>query len=138
MVPSLSYGCVGCYPLNRQCGWHRNTFKSVQSVQVGLPPLVVVYPVRCGSVPTYWSQSPEVGLNLVPLPLSVWSASQEVIAEANEAFRDREDLRTTCIRGSTWNQTQAVNLPLLHSSQISCKGVAWRVGWKMRYCGCRD
>ena len=71
-----------------------------------------------------------VGLNLVPLPLSVWSAPQEVIAEANEARGYREDLSTSCvcIRGSTRNQTQAVNLPLLHSSQIWCKGVAWSGG----------
>ena len=132
LVPSLPYGCVGCYPLNRQCGWHRNILSLCRVSGRASSPFVVVTTLSgVGSVPYLLeSKALRVGLNLVPLPLSVWSAPQEVIAEANEAFWDREDLSTTCvcICGSTWNQTQAVNLPLLHSSQISCKGVAWRGG----------
>ena len=43
-----------------------------------------------GSVPYLLElKALRVGLNLVPLLLSVWSALQEVIAEANEARGDR-------------------------------------------------
>lgn len=43
-----------------------------------------------GSVPYLLElKALRVGLNLVPLLLSVWSAPQEVIAEANEARGDR-------------------------------------------------
>ena len=102
-----------------------------------------------GSVPYLLElKALRVGLNLVPLPLIVWSGPQEVIAEAIEALGVREDLSTSCvcIRGSTQNQTQAVNLPLLHSSQIWCKGLAWRRGggqrgcrgWRMWCCGCKN